>query len=102
MSAPTIDEWIRLLRDYASGEVPGDQFDVRYFALFREANEAHDAGEEWVIPRSAEVLLGDFFVEVDCLSNDPDLHPEFHVTDEALRPQASRLADQLEQLRGHS
>jgi hypothetical protein len=50
---------------------PSDDFESKHFALFREANEAQDAGEPWVEPTSAEMVLADFFCEVDCLSNDP-------------------------------
>ena len=50
-------------------------------------------------PEDAQPLLSDFFLDVDCLSNDPELFPEDHVTEEELRPEASRLADQLEQFK---
>lgn len=102
MSAPTLDHWISLLRSFASGQVAGDDFDTKYFALFRQANDAHDAGEPWIVPETAEEILGDFFLDVDGLSNDPALFPDLHVTEEELRPAALNVAEQLEKLRRHS
>jgi hypothetical protein len=103
---PALDEWISLLQSFASGSIPGSEFDSNYFALFRRANEAQDAGQPWVTPEAAaaaaETVLSDFFVEVDCLSNDPTQFPDDFVTEEELRPAAGRVADQLEQLSRHS
>ena len=91
-----------LLRSFALGSIPGDEFDSAYFALFRQAHDAYDAGERWVDPEAAEVLLADFHSQVDRLSDDPSIFPDSYLTAEDLRPEASRVADQLEQLRRHS
>jgi len=47
-------------------------------------------------PADAEQVLSDFFIEVDCLSNDPDLFPNISVTPDELRATAREVLVALE------
>ena len=98
MQAPTLYEWIRLIRSFVDGSLEPDEFDETYFAYFRRANEAHDSGEPWINPANAESVLSDIYVEVDCLSNDPDLFPDISVTPDELRPTARNVLAALEHM----
>jgi hypothetical protein len=98
VKAPTLDEWIRLIRSFVDGTLEPDRFDTAYFDYFRRANEAHDSGEPWINPPTAEEVISDFYLEVDCLSNDPDLFPDFSVTPHELRPKARKVLAALDQM----
>jgi Bacterial self-protective colicin-like immunity len=98
VQAPTLDEWIRVIRSFVDGSLEPDEFDETYFDYFRRANEAHDSGEPWIHPAGAESVLSDFYVDVDCLSNDPDLFPDISVTPDELRPMACDVLAALEHM----
>jgi hypothetical protein len=103
--APSLDEWIKLIQGFVDGALPGDQFDEAYFALYARANEASDRGDPTLLGASARQvdeakwILDDFFVEVDCLSNDPETFPEIAITEDELRTTARRVVSQLQQVR---
>jgi Bacterial self-protective colicin-like immunity len=99
MAAPTLDEWIALVRAFVEGTLAPDDFGTTFFAYFRDANRAHDEGGRWVTPTRAEAILGEFCVEVDCLSNDPELFPELTVTPDELRETARGVLAELERIR---
>ena len=88
----------RLIRSFVDGLLEPNEFDDTYFAYFRRANEAHDSGEPWINPANAESVLSDFYVEVDCLSNDLDLFPDISVTPDELRPTARDVLAALEDM----
>ncbi len=98
MQAPSLEDWITLIRSFIDGSLPPDDFETTYFAYSSQANAAHEGGNAWVIPEDAERILGNFFVEVDCLSNDPTLFPDLHVTADELRKTARGVLAELEQM----
>jgi hypothetical protein len=98
MPAPSLEEWIELIRQFIDGSIPADEFDVAYFALHDRANTASDSGEPWIRPEEAGRIIDDFFIEVDCLSNDPESFPDISVTEDELRGTARHVVAELEQL----
>ena len=98
MQPPSLKDWITLIRSFIDGSLPADEFETSYFSYFSQANTAHDDGGASVIPEDAERILGDFFVEVDCLSNDHGLFPDLHVTADELRKTARGVLAELEQM----
>jgi hypothetical protein len=102
VQAPTLDEWVRLIRSFVNGSLPPDEFDTTYFDYFRRANDAYDTGGcSWINPAGAEQVLSDFFFEVDCLSNDPDAFPDACVTPEELRATAREVLAALERMQSN-
>jgi hypothetical protein len=104
VAAPSLDEWIELIRRFVDGELPGDEFDEAYFALYAQSNAASDRGEPRIVGAStrqadeAQWILDDFFIEVDCLSNDPETLPENAITEDELRTTARRVLSELQKV----
>ena len=99
MDVPTLDDWIALIRSFSDGLLPPDDFDTAYFSYYRRAIEEEDSQGVWIIPEDAAPILDDFFVEVDCLSNDPEQFPGAAITADELRTTARRVVTELEAIR---
>ena len=97
MPAPSLDEWIALIRRFVDGSIAADEFGASYFSLEERAFEASEEGQPWVQPDSTAWILHDFFIEVDRLSDDPKSRDDSLTTDE-LRRSARRVVLELEQI----